>query len=383
VGKTTLARKIFPQHRWVLLDSAAVLTNAKEDPALFLKNYPPPVIFDEVQKAPELFAEIKAYIDTHPEHPPGSIILTGSQPLELMNLVSDSLAGRIGIIQLTPMDIAETHQRNEVANSISDLIQDPPIGEEFSLNASPLEILLRGGFPAMALREITPDLEDVAQRFTDYVATYLTRDLRDQAQVQNLGKFEKWLRCLATASAKVPNLSELASLIGLNQSTAHEWQGILQASMILDLIPAYTANLVKREGRRPKVILCDSGLLCNLLGFTSVRQLEASPFLGSIFETSVINSIKALTVNNGAKVPIYHWRVEQRHEVDCVIELDAHAIIPLEAKFSSTVSQEDIKGILKFLELNQNATTGVIVTPNDRCYWVVEGKVLHLPWGLL
>jgi predicted AAA+ superfamily ATPase len=383
VGKTSLARKLFPNHRWVLLDSAAVLANAKEDPALFLKNSPPPVIFDEVQKAPELFAEIKEYIDRHPQQPLGSIVLTGSQPLQLMNLVSDSLAGRIGIIHLTPMDVSETHERSSVARSITDLIDSPPIGEEYALKASPLEILLRGGFPAMALPEMTPDLEGVAQRFTDYIATYLTRDLRDLAQIQNLGRFEKWLRCLATVSGKIPNLSELAAQIGLNQSTAHEWQGILHASMILDLIPAYTAQVLKREVKRPKVVLCDSGLLCNLLGFTSVRQLEASPFLGSVFETSVINSIKALTVNKGATIPIYHWRVEQRQEVDCVVELDAATVVPIEAKFSSTVSRDDLKGMYKFLDLHRNAKIGVIVTPNERCYWVEEGKVLHLPWGLL
>lgn len=119
----------------MLLDSVAVLVNAQDDPALFLKNYPPPVIFDEVQKAPQLFAEIK----------------------------------------------------------------------EYPLNASQLENLLRGGFPAMALREITPELDDVAQRFADYTATYLTRDLRDPAQIQNLGRFEKWLRCLATVSARIRN----------------------------------------------------------------------------------------------------------------------------------------------------------------------------------
>jgi uncharacterized protein len=381
VGKTFLARNSFPDHKWVLLDSRSLIDQARNDPALFLKNNPPPVIFDEIQRVPELILEIKALIDST-DIGLSEIVLTGSQPLQLMEHVSESLAGRVGILELTPCTQFELNFNKEGYINFDTIITDPPIGEEFTLPDTPNNQLFRGGLPAMALSELSPEPMDVFQRFSDYVSTYLSRDLRDISQIKDLGKFERWLRLLSTVSGKIPNILELSSQIGLPQSTAHEWTEILKASLLIHDIPAYHKNLSKRESKKSKLVFFDSGLTCHLLGYNSDSQLENTPFLGSIFETAVITALRSQSVRQFGHASLYHWRSREKNECDIILELNATTLIPIEIKYSSRISKDELSGIKQFMGLSDHAVLGLVISPNSKCYWLDE-NILHLPWGAI
>jgi uncharacterized protein len=386
VGKTFLARNHFPNHKWVLLDSRSLIDQARNDPGLFLKNNPPPVIFDEIQRVPELILEIKALIDSE-DIGLAEIVLTGSQPLQLMEHVSESLAGRIGILELTPCTQFELNFQEEGSIDLhtvdlNTMMEDPQIGKDFPLSGTPNSQLFRGGLPAMALPKLSPEPSDVFQRFTDYVATYLTRDLRDISEIKDLGRFERWLRLLSTISGKIPNLLELSSQIGLPQSTAHEWTEILKSSLLIHEIPAFHKNLAKRETKKPKLVLFDSGLTCHLLGYNSDSQLENSPFLGSIFETAIITALRSQCVRQLGYSSLYHWRSKEKNECDLILELNATNIIPIEIKYSSRVSKEELSGIKQFMKKSEQSKMGLVFSPNSKCYWLDE-NILHMPWGAL
>jgi predicted AAA+ superfamily ATPase len=381
VGKTFLAKSHFPNHKWVLLDSLSLIDQARNDPALFLKNNPPPVIFDEIQRVPELILEIKALIDSE-NIGLAEVVLTGSQPLSLMDHISESLAGRVGILELTPCTPSELAAGSEGSINLSTLIEEPPIGREFPLSGTPNSLLFRGGLPAMALAEHSPETSDVFQRFSDYVATYLTRDLRDIAEVKDLGRFERWLRLLSTISGKIPNILELSQQIGLPQSTAHEWTEILKSSLLIHEIPAYHRNLTKRESKKSKLALFDSGLTCHLLGYNSDTQLEKTPFLGSIFETAVISALRSQCVRQLGRSSLYHWRSKEKVECDLILEINAEDIIPIEIKYSSRISKDELSGIKQFMKISDHARMGLVFSPDSKCFWLDE-KILHLPWGAL
>ena len=374
-GKTTLARQQFPNHRWVLLDAAAVVDQARSDPGLFLTNHPPPVIFDEVQRVPELFREIKSRIDTT-DFPSGSIILTGSQPIQLMQSVSESLAGRVGLLSLAPLTIAE---RTSVPfRSFFDMIDNPPIGERSRITETPASCMFRGGLPAVWLPNRTPTEEDVRIRLSDYISTYVSRDLRDIGGVKDLGRFERLVRLLATATATVPNLTELAGNGGIPQSTAHEWMNILQSSELLIELPAYHTNAVKRESRRPKWFFADSGLATNLLGYTTSAQLDIAPYTGRIFETMVLQCIRTRLRLEQGPAQISCWRSHERDEVDMVIERTSGELIPVEIKLSSHTRSDDCRGLRAFMRTYPETKQALLVTAGDQCVTLGNG-ILHVP----
>ncbi len=380
-GKTTLARNMFPTHEWVLLDSAVLVEQARQDPALFLKNHPVPIILDEVQRAPELFQELKNLVDKKSPSP-GSIILTGSQPLHLMRKATESLSGRIGILELSPMTQSELNQSAATSSlqSLQKFFAEPPIGQKFATQRPVTESLFRGGFPAMALPELSPEAADVSQRFNDYIATYLNKDLRELAQVHQLGRFERFIRILATTSSRIANINELAGQISLAQSTAVDWQGLLQASGLILELPAYHTSQIKRESRRPKIILCDSGLMCSLLGYQDPSQLEISPLSGAIFETAILNSLITLLRAESTRPALYHWRSSDKDEVDAVIEVNNTNLCPVEIKLSSKPKPDHCAGLKTFMNYYKTAKQALLITAFEECFWVEE-SILHLPWA--
>ncbi len=379
VGKSELARRLFPNHKWVLLDSLSLVEQAKNDPALFIKNNPPPAIYDEVQRAPELFLEIKDQVDRGVAGK-ADFVLTGSEPLPLMKRASESLAGRVGIVELAPMTISETHSRPKI--DLLKLFDSPPLGIKFPINNTPLQILLRGGFPAMAIKEHSPSLEDVTQRFSDYVQTYLTKDLRELSGVKDLGRFERFLRLAATYSGKLLNVNEFSSTTGIPGTTLHDWLGILEASELLYQVRPSQTNLVKRETKRTKLLLCDSGLTLFLMGFFSEKQIESSPLLGTVFETFVANSLRALINCERSRIEILHWRQADTNEVDFILELDMETHIPIELKLTGKPSKEHIVGMKELMSYDKKAKNGILITTYEECFWI-DQHILHLPWGAL
>jgi predicted AAA+ superfamily ATPase len=378
-GKTELVRHLFPGHRWVLLDEQARIEAARRDPGLFLENHPPPVIFDEIQRAPELLPEIKARIDGG-HAAKGTVVLTGSQPLPLMHTVTESLAGRVGIMELPPMTLAEIFDAPGRPRLLQDWLERPPIGQVFPYQETPASCLVRGGFPAMALPQHSPTDADAAQRLGDYIQTYLTRDLRDLAQVHDLGRFERFLRQLAVHSAKLLNLSKLGADVGIPQSTADEWLGLLESSQLIWRAPGYARQHGKRARRGAKVFLCDSGLTTSLLGYRSPDQVLASPLLGALFETAGVAAIRKVARAAGGPYRLFHWRFDEAEEVDLIVELAHDVLVPIEFKLTSKPSATDTQGLAKFRARHGRAMRGVVVSTNTECFWL-DKETLHVPWS--
>lgn len=376
-GKTELVKHIFPRHQWVLLDKAALIEQAKNDPALFLQNHPWPVIIDEIQRAPELFLEIKSLVDEN-NPPKGSIILTGSQPFSLIKEVSDSLAGRIGILSLPGMLCSELFRPEQKPFNLEKWLYSPPIGGNFPWKETPLEFLLRGSFPAMALKMHSPHETDAAIRLNDYIQTYLNRDLRELAQVKNLGRFERFLRYFAACSGKTVNLNAIARDIQIPQTTLQEWISLLQAAHLYWELPAFHPNPTKREAKRPKSIMCDAGLILNLLGYQNHNQIKHAPVLGAVFETAAINAVKSLALCEPISIPLYHWRLRDQDEVDLVITWSNSDLFPVEIKLTANPMKKSLSGLLKFMHTFKNFKKGIVISTNEECFYI-QKNVLHIP----
>ena len=261
-GKTSLMRRLFPDHAFVTLDLPSEAEQAERDPGSFLTRYPPPVIVDEVQYAPGLFRHLMTAVDRDRGRP-GAFLITGSQPLGLMKSVSDSLAGRAGIVELESLSFAEARAAH------------PHLAVE--------EFLVRGGFPER-YANLAIESEDF---LGSYVATYLERDLRQLLQVTNLRDYERFLR-----TAQLLNRADLGRDVGISGSTAGAWLSALEASHQLVLLEPWFANRTRVLVKRPKLYLRDAGLDAFLCGVHTTQALHSSPLAGALWETLVCAEIR-------------------------------------------------------------------------------------------
>ncbi len=286
-GKTSLMRRLFPDHGFVTLDLPSEAEQAERDPGTFLARHPPPVVIDEVQYAPGLFRHLKGAVDQERRRY-GAFLLTGSQPLGLMKSVSDSLAGRAAVVALEPLSFAEAKAAHP------------------RLTAD--EFMVRGGFPEL-YENPQIDAEDF---YRSYVATYLERDLRQFLQVANLRDFERFLRAAALRAAQLLNRADLARDAGIAGSTAGAWLSALEASHQLMLLEPWFANPTKTLVKRPKLYVRDSGLAAFLCGVQTVEALRASPLAGALWETLVCAEIRRAQSNRRGGWDFHFWRDRSR-----------------------------------------------------------------------
>ena len=292
-GKTSLMRRLFPDHGFVTLDLPSEAEQAERDPGTFLARHPPPVIIDEVQYAPGLFRHLKAAVDRERGRS-GAFLLTGSQPLGLMKSLSDSLAGRAAVIELEALSFAEAKAAY------------PDLKAE--------RFLVRGGFP-----ELYANPEIDAEGFLrSYVATYLERDLRQLLQVVSLRDFERFLRAAALRSAQLLNRADLARDAGISGSTAGAWLSVLEASHQLMLLEPWFANPTKTLVKRPKLYLRDAGLAAFLCGVHTTEALRASPLAGALWETFVCGEIRRAQSNRRGGWG-FHFRANRLREADFLL----------------------------------------------------------------
>lgn len=281
-GKTSLVRRLFPSHGYVSLDLPSEAAQAEGDPIAFLQRHGNSLIVDEVQYAPALFRHLKRFVDEDRDQM-GRFILTGSQPFQLMQGVSESLAGRADILQLDGLSYREIHADKH-----------PLTVEAF---------VLRGGFPELHER---PELSS-SSFYRSYVATYLERDLRMQLQVGNLRDFERFLRACALRTSQLLNRAELARDVGISPTTAGQWLSALEQSGIITLLEPWFSNATKSLVKTPKLHFNDSGLCAFLMGMQNLDDLLSSPLAGALWETCVFTEIrKGLAAN-----PRWHlafWR---------------------------------------------------------------------------
>jgi uncharacterized protein len=302
-GKTTLVRRLFPKARYVLLEDPDMQARIRADPRTFLDELRPPVVFDEIQNAPELLDYVRTLIDMGPRRM-GQWFFTGSQEAPLMRGITESMAGRAAILQLLPFSLVESKKVN----------------------------LLHGGFPEVLARPTSRGLW-----FASYLQTYLERDVRAITNVRDLVTFRRFLAVLASRHGQILNRTDLAAPLGITVPTIGDWLDILEATGQIILVPPYFENFGKRLIKSPKIYLGDSGLACYLLGIASWAELERSPFLGALFEGFVAAEILKSQADEGMRKELYYFRDQQGLEVDFLIPCPGAELWLVEAKATKTV----------------------------------------------
>ena len=331
-GKTTLAKSLFAGKPYVSLEDPDIRRFAAEDPRGFLATYQQGAIFDEVQRAPDLASYLQGMVDADPQ--PGRFILTGSHQFELMTQVSQSLAGRTAVLRLLPFTLAEV-QRIKMDHA-PDLAQT----------------LLTGFYPRIHDKGLNP-----AQALADYFATYVERDLRQLAAVQDLQRFERFVRLCAGRTGQLLNLNSLGNDAGVSHVTARAWVDLLQTSYIVHLLPPWFTNSGKRLIKAPKLYFYDVGLACWLLGLRTAGQVARDPLWGSLFENFIVMEAMKDRLNAGESAEMYFYRDSEGNEVDLLLPTGGkmHAI---EIKAGATVNPDYFKGLKTFAAHHPAAVSG-------------------------
>jgi predicted AAA+ superfamily ATPase len=326
VGKTTTLKQLFKnKYDYVTLDDINELEVAKTDPKLFFMNHSLPLIIDEVQLAPSLFTEIKRLVDESEEY--GRIILTGSQTFHLMDNVTETLAGRIGILEFSGLSLREI---------LNDTYKNPfiPNNEYLGINRSTdnlndiWEIIHRGSMPELYKKENI----DWQLYYASYVRTYIERDVRSLLEVRNLDLFSKFLISLAARTGQLMNYSNISKEIGVNIKTIQSWIKVLEASGIVMLINPFSNNALKRIVETPMLYFLDTGLVSYLLKWLTKDTLKNGAISGQILETFVVSEIIKSFKNNGyLDMPIYFYRDKDMKEIDLIIK-NNDKLYPIEIK---------------------------------------------------
>jgi len=375
-GKTTLLKYLFAKtHSYVSLELPDIRVAASTDPRGFLSMYPPPVILDEIQYAPDLLPYIKENIDAH-RNVKGQYLLTGSQNLMLAAHVNESLAGRAAILRLLPLSYREIMG-----------YPDALLPWEIGNNQKPRQgftcldlwkSLLRGSYPELT---VDPD-----RNFTlwhgSYIQTYLERDVRSLRQIGDLTLFQTFLRALAVRNGQLLKLTEISRDIGVAVNTAKAWLSVLEATYQVIILRPYFSNVSKRMVKMPKVYFMDTGTLCYLTGLKDPEHAASGPMGGAIFETAVVTEIIKTIMHRGDVPQVYFWRTSNGTEVDVIID-NAGKLTPVEVKLAATPRPAMAQGIKTFRkDFGKESTMGFIVHPGDVRLPLAE-NVVALPFGEL
>ena len=347
-GKSTLLKKLFPEKKYVSFDDPFIEDQVKQNANMFMMLNPPPVVYDEVQRVPELFRYIKIKCDE--ESKKGLFCLSGSQPFELMKSASESLAGRVSIIELAGLSLREItkdafnepfvptmeylEKRNKTAKPVSDI----------------WSIIHRGGFPELQDKDI-----EWSSYYASYVKTYLERDVRQLSAVQNLNDFRRFMVAAAARTGQMVNYANIASEIGKDQTTVKNWMNILEASGIVYLLEPYSNSVLKRAIKTPKLYFRDTGLASYLTRWLTPETLAMGAMSGHMFETFVISEIIKSYSNRGIdyRYCVSYYRGKDKRivkkdgaekeiesEIDLIIEENG-VLYPIEIKQNSQVSADE------------------------------------------
>lgn len=306
-GKTTLCRHLFGDYTYYNLEDVALRTKIALDPKGFLKSCGRQVIIDEVQHIPELFSYIQLTVDEDKER---HFVLTGSNNIALMESITQSLAGRACLFTLMPLSISE----------VSDVVGDMSVDE----------IMLRGFFPGIVLKEIPPEIF-----YSNYYTTYIEHDVRQVKNITDIGAFQLVMRLMAGRVGSEMNASALSAETGVSAPTIRSWNSVLETSYLTYPLRPYFVNISKRLVKSPKIYFVDTGLLCFLMGIKSAEQLSVHPLRGAVFENLVVNEMLKQELNSGHLPQLYFYRENAGREVDIVKE-DAGKLSLYEVKSSST-----------------------------------------------
>ena len=369
VGKSTLlsyiSRKLDKKINRVTLDNLILREQAQSDPELFLRTHETPLIIDEFQHAPELLSYIKMIVDDdnekivfgEKEKAETLYFLTGSQIFETMEEISESLAGRVGILDL--YGLSEREIENKEADLFIPNIEDIKKRErtEYKSTLDLYKKIYKGAYPEL----YTTDKE-VEQYYSDYFRTFIEKDIRKTINIKDENKFIKFVSALAARTGQEFIATSVASEIGIDDKTANAWLSVLKNTGIIYLLPPYMNNSVGRAIKREKIYFTDTGLACYLTGYIDYVTLEKSAYSGAIFETYVINEIIKSFVNNGkdARKHLYYYRDNYQKEIDLLINYN-NTMYPIEIKKSANPGKDAIKNFDVVNKFETNTGNGIVL----------------------
>ena len=333
-GKTTLAKAVFADKTYVSLENPDEHEFAERDPRAFLKRFESGAILDEVQRCPQLLSWLQGLADERGRM--GDFILTGSAQFDLISGITQSLAGRVGRIELLPFSGAEVAAVGKLPGSLE-------------------EMLLRGAYPALYDRALAP-----GDWFPNYVATYLERDVRQLIAVRDLSLFQRFVRMCAARSGQLLNLAALGADCGISAVTAREWLSVLEASYLVTRLLPYHRNFGKRLVKSPKLYFLDVGLMAWLLSVRDAASIQTHASRGALFETYVVSECIKQRFNAGQSADLYFWRDSAGHEVDLVFETP-QGMQAIEIKSGSTFAPDWPDAILRWQKLANGATLAPMI----------------------
>lgn len=363
-GKTTLTTTCFPDYEYVSLEETENRNLAKEDPRGFLSRFDGNIIIDEAQRAPDLPSYIQTKVDEN--NRPGQYILTGSQNFLLMEQISQSLAGRCGILHLLPFSRAELESQPSLDNPNH-------LFSNAQTNLDCWTTVRTGFYPRIHDRHIPPEIW-----LADYIRTYIERDVRQLVNIGDLETFERFLRLCAGRTGQMLNFSSLANDCGISVDTARRWISILKTSFIVFLLEPHHRNFNKRIIKSPKLYFHDTGLASYLLGIRTDEQLFSHPSRGALFENLIVSETVKHYTHNRREPPVWFWRDQTGHELDMLIE-DAGQLYPVEIKSGATISPSmfnDLKWWNK-LTANDSANATLVYGGNQN---FTQNKINIKPW---
>jgi predicted AAA+ superfamily ATPase len=320
-GKTTLAQSTFPDKPYVSLEDPDTRTFAQEDPRGFLARWTDGAILDEVQRCPALFSYLQTRVDANKRM--AEFVLTGSQQFGLLSNITQTLAGRVGLLQLLPFSLQELHSAG---------VNIPDLNE----------LLWCGLYPPIHDRSLAPE-----RWFANYVMTYVERDVRQLIEVQNLSLFQRFLKMCAARCGQLLNMSSLANDCGVTHKTIGAWLSVLQAGYVIFLLQPHHQNFGKRLVKTPKLYFHDTGLVAYLLGIQDAAHLSIHSARGALFENLVISELMKYRFNQGLASNLYFWRNNTGEEVDVLIE-QGEQLMPVEIKSSQTFHSDFLTGLTKW-----------------------------------
>lgn len=320
-GKTTLARKAFAHKPYVSLEDPDTRDFAHEDPRGFLARYPDGAIVDEAQRCPSLFSYLQSHVDNTAAM--GRFVLTGSQQFGLLSGITQSLSGRVGLVQLLPFAHQELMDAGRPADSLD-------------------RLLWRGLYPPLHDRDLAPE-----QWFANYVMTYVERDVRQIIEVQNLSLFQRFLKMCAARCGQLLNMSSLANDCGVSHKTIGAWLSVLEAGYIVFLLHPHHQNFGKRLVKTPKLYFHDTGLAAYLLGIRDPAHLSIHSARGALFENFVVSEFLKRRFNQGLASNLFFWRNNTGDEIDLLIEHGA-LLMPVEIKSAQTFTPAFLSGLAKW-----------------------------------
>ena len=330
-GKSTLARALFPAKPYVSLENPEERSFAESDPRRFLARYPDGAVLDEVQRCPSLLSWLQERVDDRRRM--GDFILTGSAQFDLMAGMTQSLAGRVGRVELLPFSAAELQAAKRLPKRLETM-------------------LYTGSYPALYDRELAPD-----DWFPNYVATYLERDVRQLLAVRDLTQFQRFVRMCAARSGQLLNLAALGADCGISAVTAREWISVLEASYLAIRLPPYHRNFGKRLVKTPRLYFLDVGLMAWLIGLRDATLIETHASRGALFETWVVSELIKQRYNAGRPADLYFWRDSNGHEVDLLLET-VDGLQAIEIKSGTTYASDWHTGLLRWQHLAGDEAAG-------------------------